>query len=218
MAEAQGHLLFLAYQVRAPPCPLCRHLVLSAISNNNNSFVKFPRCSSGDEECSLFPDEPTTPNSTQQAIGFDTVPMRSIDELIQIYQLDYVDLLKVRVQRRRCRAISSGIASIFCRHAWFAPCLPTNCSIPCPCLLSPPQIDTEGRQAESPTLGCATADVQCCPRSLPGAGAQFRFVSNRALTLSLPHSLPPYKRRLRPASFAGCNAEPDAEASGPGSI
>lgn len=82
------------------------HLVLAAISNSSSSTASFPRCSDGLEMCGFAFSE------AQWIVGQDVVPLWTVDKLLAMYDMQYVDVLKIDTEGFDVEAIASGMSSI----------------------------------------------------------------------------------------------------------
>lgn len=81
------------------------HLISAAMSNSS-AFVRFPRCPAGREDC--FIGDP------REWAGFDEVPMRTVDELIQMYNIEHINILKTDTEGHD-PAVLSGAMGAFKR-------------------------------------------------------------------------------------------------------
>lgn len=83
------------------------HIVHSAVSNAS-SFAPFPRCTANDEECAL-----TFGNAASLArTGIDVVPLRTVDELIAMYNVQYVDILKIDTEGFDAPAMEGAMGAL----------------------------------------------------------------------------------------------------------
>ena len=77
-------LVFCRHEIATNPTR--RHLVHAAISNETGTAL-FGRCLPQDEGCALDSSRP-------DQLGKDKVPLLTVDEMLQRYDVPYVDILK----------------------------------------------------------------------------------------------------------------------------